>query len=164
MRANATRNGSQLLSTLIIVLDILVVWMSAFIAAKWRFGATDLNGPYLTLVLATSLMLAGTSSAVYKSFRGGSWLAMLGRINLIWLVACGLLVAWLFFSKSASDYSRLFMGTWMLLMLLGLILERSLVLLGMRWLSKRGYNTQDVLLVGTGPMSADLKKRAQHSS
>lgn len=164
MRANATRNGSQLLSTLIIALDILVVWMCAFTAAKWRFGAMDLDGPYLTLVLATSLMLAGTSSAVYKSFRGGSWLAMLGRINLIWLVACGLLVAWLFFSKSASDYSRLFMGTWMLLMLLGLILERSLVLLGMRWLSKKGYNTKDVLLVGTGPMSADLKKRAQHSS
>lgn len=164
MRANATRNGSPLLSTLILLLDILAVWLSAFAAAQWRFGSEDLDGNYATLVLATSLMVAGCSSAVYKSFRGGSWLAVLGRVKLTWLVACGLLVAWLFFSKSADDYSRLFIGTWMVFMLLSLVLERSLVLLGMRWLSKKGYNTKDVLLVGTGPMSADLSKRVQRSA
>ncbi|MBY0445876.1 MAG: hypothetical protein K2Q15_11770, partial [Burkholderiales bacterium] len=164
MRANATRNGSPLLSTLILLFDILAVWASAFAAAKWRFGSEDLDGNYATLVLATSLIVAGCSSAVYKSFRGGSWLAVLGRVKLTWLVACGLLVAWLFFSKSADDYSRLFIGTWMVLMLLALVLERSLVLLGMRWLSKKGYNTKDVLLVGTGPMSADLSKRVQRSA
>ncbi|STQ89921.1 undecaprenyl-phosphate glucose phosphotransferase [Iodobacter fluviatilis] len=164
MRANATRNGSPLLSTLILLLDIAAVWISAFTAARWRFGTEDLDGNYATLVLATSLMVAGCSSAVYKSFRGGSWLAMLGRVKLTWLVSCGLLVAWLFFSKSADAYSRLFIGTWMLLMLISLVLERSLVLLGMRWLSKKGYNTKDVLLVGTGPMSADLKRRAKRSS
>ncbi|WP_348943804.1 undecaprenyl-phosphate glucose phosphotransferase [Chitinibacter sp. FCG-7] len=164
MRKSATRHGTTIVSKLILLCDMLVVWGAAYAAAYWRFGDPSLHNSYATLVLATSLIMAGVSSAVYQSFRGGSWWAVFARAKLCWFAVSVLLMAWLVFSKSASDYSRLFIGTWMGIMLIGLLIERSSFMLVLRWLSKKGYRTRDVLLVGTGPMSAALSDRARLSA
>lgn len=143
---------------------MLVVWIAAYGAAHWRFGGASLDNQYATLVLATSLIMAGVSSAVYQSFRGGSWLAVLARVKICWFTVSVLLMAWLVFSKTADDYSRVFIASWMGLILLGLLIERSLFMILLRYLSKKGYRTRDVLLVGTGPMSKALSDRVRLSA
>jgi Undecaprenyl-phosphate glucose phosphotransferase len=164
MRKGSERQSVSVLSYLIILVDVSSVWISSLLAADWRFGSIDLSNGYATLVLATSLMMAVSSSLVYKSFRGGSWLAMLGRVKLSWLATCVLLMAWLIFSKSAEAYSRVFIGSWMLLMLFTQVIERSVLLVLLRWLSKLGYSTKNVLVVGKGPMTKSLAQRAANSS
>jgi Undecaprenyl-phosphate glucose phosphotransferase len=164
MRKSSTRHGTTIVSKLILLSDMLVVWAAAYGAAYWRFGEATLDNRYATLVLATSLLMAGVSSAVYQSFRGGSWWAVFARVKICWFSVAILLMAWLVFSKSASDYSRIFLASWLGLMLAGLMLARSVFMVVLRYLSKKGYRTRDVLLVGTGPMSEALSDRVRLSA
>lgn len=159
-----TRSSTLFISKTILILDVIVVWLSAAVANLIRFGEVRMTAPLDTLVLATSLFMAITSYAVYQSMRGSSWLAVLARIKVSWLITCFALMAWLFFSHNAQAYSRLFVGTWLVTMLVGLIIERFAMSAVLRWLSRRGFNTRDVLVVGRGPMTNDLTKRARGSS
>ncbi|MBV1776589.1 undecaprenyl-phosphate glucose phosphotransferase [Burkholderiaceae bacterium DAT-1] len=159
-----TRSSTLFISKTILILDVIVVWISAAIANLVRFGEVRMTAPQDTLVLATSLFMAITSYSVYQSMRGSSWLAVLARVKVSWLITCFALLAWLFFSQHAQHYSRAFVGVWLFAMLIGLIIERFAMSAALRWLSRRGFNTRDVLVVGRGPMTNDLTKRARGSS
>lgn len=166
MKSGRLKQGSAIVSNIILVLDALTVWQAAELAAWLRFGGWSATLPlgYDSLIVATSLLAMLCSSLVYQSFRGGSWQAMYGRVVLAWLITVGMLLAWLFFSKSSEAYSRIFVGTWVASMLPLLLLQRTLVMLVLRWLHRRGVNTREVLLIGKGPMSNDLAKRAREAS
>ncbi|MGL6047062.1 MAG: hypothetical protein ACRC02_11430, partial [Vogesella sp.] len=86
MKTGRLKQGSAIVSNIILLLDALTVWQAAELAAWLRFGGISLPLGYDSLIVATSLLAMLCSSLVYQSFRGGSWQAMYGRVVLAWVI------------------------------------------------------------------------------
>lgn len=160
------RFAASLMFYAILALDVAVLPLSGAIALEWR--TTRLGGVgqagYVDLLLLSALMSAGFSIGIYQSWRGGAGRAMLGRVTLMWALTWGLLLVWLVFTKTSSEYSRIWLGAWLALSLAMLWMERLLawgLLVAMR---KRGAFSRDVVLVGNAKIVAEVRRRMRSSS
>lgn len=134
------RFASSLMYYVILALDLLMFPVSGYVALEWR--ATHMGGvalaSYDDLMLLSALMSAGFSVGIYRSWRGGAGRAMLGRVFLTWALTWGLMLVWLVFTKTSSEYSRIWLGLWMALSLVLLWVERLLVLAVLALMRRRG--------------------------
>lgn len=119
---------------------------------------------YLALVMLASVIMLVASSEVYRSWRGGAFIAMLGRVAVSWLTTWVLLLVWLVMSKTAEDYSRLWLLVWAFATLVLLWVERLSVYFVLRWLRQKGFNHKDVVLIGDSLSLEDIRERVGHSA
>ena len=158
------REGNTLVSASIVVMDGLAVWASGAVAHRLRFGHWEFNGEYASLMMAAMVLMFGVSSAVYRSFRGGAALAMLGRVTLSWVAVWAALVVWLAAIGATGTYSRIFLFGWGVGTLAGLCAARAFMVFVLRWFRSNGYNERQVLLVGGGPLTAELRRRIKRAT
>ena len=137
---------------LFVGLDILLSVAAANLAALIRFGHLDMSFHYQSLGVIHAFLVVGCSSlaGVYQSWRGRSLRQFMGLVFLSWCLSFTLLVAFMVMTKSTESYSRLWMGTWILLAIgLGL-LARAMFSYLLRYYRLRGHNSKRVLVVGNG--------------
>ena len=148
------------------VLDWLAFAIAGWLTYNWRFP--DQGGPvassYWLLIMQTATAMLLVSAAIYRSWRGGRLPAMLARVGLAWLVTCVLLMAWLVLTKSAAEYSRIWLVAWAGLSLALLWAERLAVFFTMALLRSNGINHVTVLLVGTGGLATSIQQRVREST
>ena len=135
-------------------LDVLMMVLGGFIALSLRQQIElpipmpeDLRA-YYSLMAAAVVVFLVLSKEVYRSWRGTALPAMLGKIAGTWLMVIGLLLLWLFITKSSDDFSRLWFGLWALVGTLLLWLERLFVYAVLKILRLRGYNHKQVARIG----------------
>lgn len=143
------------------IADALVTVLSGLIALELRSVTQlgielpeDLRG-YYSLILSASILFLLISGELYRSWRGTVLAAMLLRVGGYWLLTIGILLVWLFLTKSSDEYSRLWFLLWALIGTCSLWIFRLVAFLALRRLRRRGFNLKEVVLIGKGP-SADL--------
>lgn len=137
-------------------MDALLITLCALASFWWHFGSfeqTPMLSRYSLLVLAATVMMVGFSRSIHRSWRGNDLLDMLKPVLLFWFYSLAVIIVWLFLSKTSTDVSRLWFGTWATSALVTMCLARLVIYAALRWLRSKGYNFKTVLLVGNGPNS-----------
>ena len=136
-----------------------VTWAvgAALIAFYCRFGHFDVPLHYQVVMLIGALLIAVASSYghLYDSWRGRRQLVLWGRVVFSWLSAYVVMLGLLVFGHQAELFSRIWLGLWAILGVLGSIIFRTTIYKVLGRLRKRGMNHKQVLVVGTGDSARD---------
>lgn len=130
--------------------DVVIVVAAAWLCHWLRFQSFVLDAPYDTATLRASILAVAVFPAfgLYRSWRGESIVAEVGRICIAWLAVLALLMASEWMVKSVGAYSRVWIGSWFIV---------TILLLGMqRWVARHvlgalravGVDTRRIVLVG----------------
>lgn len=90
----------------------------------------------------------GESLELYRSWRTDSFRNMLATTTLAWVLVCLLLLLVAYFSGYGELYSRLVIGSWFCLTLLGLGLWRYTLRCALIYLRKNDRNTRSAAILG----------------
>ncbi|WXL27247.1 undecaprenyl-phosphate glucose phosphotransferase [Ectopseudomonas mendocina] len=137
---------------LVAMLDFVLVVFSGYFSYFLRFDSLALNGRYTLSIFLFGfvVMLCLLMCGCYRSWRGRSLLAQIGRLYTGWLLAVGLVLTLAFFLKISASYSR----QWFFIMLgVGIFLStfvRIFTFQTLRYLRSSGHNLKSVLLVEAG--------------
>lgn len=164
MASTRLREGNAMLSAAIVALDAASVWVAGLLVHQLLHGHADISVEYASLVMAASTLMVMASTAVYRSFRGGAIFAMLGRVTLAWVSVWLALVVWLLVIDAEVARPRTFLFVWGGITLGTLLAARICSVFFLRWLRSRGYSERKVLLVGDGPVTAELRRRIGHAT
>jgi len=160
------RHSASLMRIGVLAVDWLAFAGAGAISYVWRFDLANgaLSAMYAQLVFGGASTMLLVSSMVYRSWRGGQLLAMLGRVGLSWVVTWGVVMTWLVLTQTANDYSRLWLGWWAGSSLVLSWAARVAVYLMMSGLRSMGVNHMRVLLVGSGHSVAAIRRRVKASA
>jgi Undecaprenyl-phosphate glucose phosphotransferase len=160
------QHSASLMRVGVHVVDWLAFAGAGVLAFAWRFnaGETSENANYTQLIFVGASIMLLVSTLVYRSWRGGQLLAMLGRVGLSWLIAWSVMMTWLVLAQIAIDISRLWLAWWAGSSLVLSWLARVLVYLMMSGLRSMGVNHMKVLLVGSGNSVAAIRRRVKASA
>ena len=144
------------------LVDVGIIVLAAYLAAVIRFANGEpLPIYYSQLVIFSCALFIPISSPAYRSWRGVEFLASVISISKIWLVACGLILLGLFFTKTGALFSRVWLVTWCILSYAGLVLVRSLITTILRHLRLQNLNVKLIVIIGLGPLAAEMAKRIE---
>lgn len=118
---------------------------------------------YLFLIMIGCLLLPAIGELVglYQPWRGRSLFTMLGVYCLSWLLTIGVLSLLLVALKETQSFSRLWMGTASLFVLIVGCLVRALLYSYLRRVRATGRNLKRVIVMGNPRNIALLKKRVK---
>ena len=142
------------------VSDPLLVILAAIAAYGTRFSFDDLYLPqdYRSLVLFAvfCVVLIFPLFNLYGSWRGKSLTKQAGVIILAWFTVVLLMIVILFGLKLSADYSRLWLGWWVLFGVLFSLLFRMGVYGFLQYQRLKGRNFRRVVIAGAGDLGKKL--------
>ncbi|MFT4518017.1 MAG: Undecaprenyl-phosphate glucose phosphotransferase [Halioglobus sp.] len=158
------RAGQQsTLTTFAPLIDGFLVAIGGWIAYFTRWYSWDMSLEYVSvLVLGTSLtIIVLPMSGAYKSWRGETrWQKGGNTIPGLLAVAAILMIAGTL-TKTSADFSRLWMGYWLIYSLIALLLFRWLFGALSRYLGFTERQTVRVLMVGAGDYAHTVATKAR---
>lgn len=121
---------------------------------------------YLTALLLGFLFSAWLfpSFNVYKSWRGSGIAEEILTLLFSWTCAILGLLAFVFFTKTATEFSRHWFILWFGSAYLGLIISRITLRLILHRLRNKGFNQRHIVLVGGGALNQQVQKKLVSSS
>jgi putative colanic acid biosynthesis UDP-glucose lipid carrier transferase len=154
---------SNLLTSTIQFIDVLIV-MACFLMAHYiYFGHLDVDKDYRNAAVLAALLtpIILTSSGCYRSWRGKSFLSQIKTLMFSWMLVPGALLTLSVGLKTTIIYSRLWFGYWVLLTLFVMIAARRVMVAILRYMRKNGWNHKKVLVYGAGDLGGFVARRIQ---
>ena len=140
--------------------DPALVVLAALVSYGLRFSFDDLVLPqdYRSLILFSvfCVVLVFPLFNLYSSWRGQSLNRQARVIIMAWLTVVMLMIVILFGFKVSSDYSRLWLGWWMVLGLVFLLVFRMCIYGFLHYQRLQGRNYRRVIIIGAGDLSKKL--------
>ncbi len=141
-------------------LDPLLVIFAAIVAYGIRFSFDDLSltQDYRSLILLAvfCVVLIFPHFNLYSSWRGQSLVKQARAIVFAWVVVVLLMIVILFGLKVSSDYSRLWLGWWMLFGVLFSLAFRMCIYGFLQYQRLQGKNFRRVIIAGAGDLGQKL--------
>lgn len=130
------------------VLDALLI-----ISALWlaNLAYSNIWNQLLTLAAVIAIgifFIFADGNELYRSWRGSPLRQIMETILKVWLPTAGLLFVLAWATKTTSVYSRLVMGTWLLIVPLFLFFSRYVVYSFLKASRIRGRNTRSAAIIG----------------
>lgn len=112
MATSSKPSPSSSFAPLVAIIDVATVILASMVAHWMRFGSGDMSTKFEVLTGGTALLLVFclTITGVYDSWRGRRLLTLLKRYTLSLLLTTAVLLAFLVFTKTAIEFSRLWLG------------------------------------------------------
>jgi len=149
------------------VADPLIVVLAALVAYGSRFTFENIHLPleYRSLILLAvfCVVLIFPVFNLYSSWRGQSLVKQARFIVLAWASVVLLMIVILFGLKISSEYSRLWLGWWMILGLVFLLSFRMCIYAFLQYQRKRGKNYRHVIIIGAGDLGQRLVNQTTSS-
>lgn len=141
--------------------DVISVFTSALLAQFIRFGNFQLLDTFYLVVLPSIFLILTVTNYnnVYTSLRGQYGFRRAAQIIVSWAVAGAILVAYIVFTQLAVVTSRLWLGTWWLLLLVFMFWGRASVYIIMAYLRSKGVDTKTVHIVGRAKDAEMVKSK-----
>ena len=161
MNRSLLKQNAPLFETLLRVVDPLVVVVAGLLVHAWYLPDVELPDRYLfafigmaglTVIVFPIMGLYGSRRGVTAFEEVRQIARAVGLLALIWL-------AFLFFSKTGADFSRVGSAYWFALTLVAHLVVRGGVRLFLRQLRRRGYNLRHVVIVGAGRLGTNVAQR-----
>jgi len=141
-------------------LDPLLVILAAVAAYGVRFSFDDLILPedyrFLILFAVFCVVLIFPQFNLYTSWRGQSLAKQARAIVFAWITVVLLMIVILFGLKVSSDYSRLWLGWWMLFGVSFSLAFRMFIYGFLQYQRLQGRNFRRVVIVGAGDLGQKL--------
>jgi len=149
------------------IADPFVVILAAIVSFGFRFSFDQLHMPldyrFLVLFAVLCVVLVFPLFSLYSSWRGQSLIKQTRAIILAWFSVVLLMIIILFTMKISSQYSRLWLGWWMVLGLMFLLAFRLCVYGFLQHQRKKGRNYRRVVVVGAGDLGKKLTSQTTDS-
>jgi putative colanic acid biosynthesis UDP-glucose lipid carrier transferase len=152
------KNNTNKMATLYRLADVIVIQALLYLCVT--LYTQNYNHDYFTLSLIGSVgfALVAESFALYRSWRAGHFSQIVFYTTICWICSAVLVVAYLVFSKTASDFSRVALGVWMLSSLITLLGWRYCFQRFLSKMRRKGYNTRNIAIFGLSEKGARLAK------
>ena len=121
---------------------------------------------YLTIIVLGFMFSAWWFPAfhVYQSWRWSSFLIEMRGIFLGWAFSVIGLLAFIFFTKTATEFSRHWFFLWFVSVFSALVLQRFILRWVLRVLRQKGVNLRHIVIVGDGLLSEQLIEKIQSAT
>lgn len=116
----------------------------------------------LSLVANVAFAISAESNALYRSWRSGFFKQLIFYTLLSWAVAVAVVLLMMFFSKTGAVYSRISIGSWMLLASISLVTWRSLFSAFLSRIRKKGRNSRSVAIFGMSEAGVRLAQEINY--
>lgn len=120
MGQNSLNNALHLLAPYLLrVTDVGSVFIAALLAYSLRFDSFNLQDQYwfIALVGALLVLIVYSYQTAYGSSRGQYGFSLLAKLIFGWVAAGSIIVGLLVFTRASVEYSRIWLGSWWLLVL-----------------------------------------------
>lgn len=168
MNSFSIRHSASMTAAMVQLIDFSAICVGAWISYQIRFASgfnfVELQAAEKILVIGIAAFAALLFSKVYRMWPGGSLAAMVGRVTLGWVIAWTSLIVLLALSKSADQYSRVWLITWLGVATVSLCSGRVLSFLIMGKMRRAGYHHKKVLLCGDTEMLQSVKQRIESAA
>ncbi len=140
-------------------LDVAVIALAMLLSLGLRDIAPNTEYGFLTLLAVLIYVLLASVKVMYRSWRTESLASEVWGVVVVWVATVVVLVVLGFASKTSSDFSRVVLTTWTLLVLFGL----SALRLGYRELLRAiradGRNSRTVAFAGCGNTAQKMTRQ-----
>ncbi|MDP6566040.1 MAG: undecaprenyl-phosphate glucose phosphotransferase [Alphaproteobacteria bacterium] len=138
--------------------DVLVIVATAVIAYWSRHGMVDLPGRYWLATLICALIAFQIFHAVglYNFPILDKLTAQFAKLTTAWFIVGLSLIALIFFTKTAEEFSRVWAATWLSVAYFGFIILRIFVKLRLRLWRREGKLIRNVAIIGAGDYARRL--------
>jgi putative colanic acid biosynthesis UDP-glucose lipid carrier transferase len=149
MATSSQPSSTSSFAPLIAIVDALNVILASLVAHWLRFGFADMSAKFEVLTGGTALLLVFvlTITGVYDSWRGRRLPPLLKRYTFSLLLTVAVLMAFLVFTKTAIEFSRLWLIYLVALTWLGGTLYRCGYHFYLKRLRSAGKNLRSVLVI-----------------
>ncbi|MGC9455965.1 MAG: undecaprenyl-phosphate glucose phosphotransferase [Halothiobacillaceae bacterium] len=160
------RDASAVMAGLVRVMDVVMVASLAYLTHQLLAGWRDVGALNLSLVLIGAVLVYFVFPVVgvYRSWRGGGLVDLLGKVALAWFLTVVLVFAIVHLWRPDPMPSRLWLVSWAAVAVMALLAFRVLLYSLLRWMRRQGLNHRRVVLIGTENGVADLESRIASSS
>ena len=155
---------SQLPLIALLLFDLLLAFTCAEVAGWIRFGVEGVNYSHLPRLQAMFTVVCSFLFGVYAPWRGRPVVQQFLKVIGAWFTAFCLLIVYVVATKTSADYSRLWLFSWFVLLMVG---PSALRLLLYSWLMKvrrNGRNTRFVVAIGVGRNYQAIKEEFSHDN
>lgn len=134
----------------LVIIDLLTPFSYAELSEWIRFGDHEIHSLDVMTMQALLVVVFSFLCEVYAPWRGRRISERLTKVFLAWTLSFITIVAFMVMTKSTEQYSRIWLGTWIVLAIpMALIIRFSLYRILMVF-RRRWRNTRHVLLIGNG--------------
>lgn len=158
MQRGFLRDHGSINAALYVAVDLAAVIIGCLCAHLLRFEEVSLSPNYRTALILGLLLviIIFPRFDLYDSWRGRNQIEQIRRIALAWITVGLGLIFIAFALKDTEEFSRLWFGYWGICTGLLLVFGRSVVVLVMQGLRRRGYNYRSIAIVGTGRVAREI--------
>ncbi|MFG6137168.1 undecaprenyl-phosphate glucose phosphotransferase [Halomonas sp. B23F22_10] len=145
------------------IVDLVLIFLAGWLAYKLRFDTWVMTERYLwglTLGGLFSLMVM-PSFDIYRSWRGQVRIQLVFKLLSSYAVIGGMLALVMFMTKTGANFSRLWVGSWMLCGAGSSITIRLIAYPLLNRVRARGGNRKSVLLIGDPVACARARRHLQ---
>lgn len=134
------------------LLDFILVFSIGIIAHIWRFDTFEMHEVYWLANFSVSLLvvLFNGLASNYSHWRSTDWFQIIWRLFLVWCVVGLVLATFIFYADVSQWFSRLWLGTTLLVSFSVIVVFRVLVLFILIKYRTKGKNRRHVFLIGPG--------------
>lgn len=141
----------------VIILSALLLCQSVLLHVQFDSGYFSAG-----LIAVVLFLILGESLQLYRSWRAEPVSKLILTTSASWGAVCVSLLTISFFAKVSEDFSRLTIGSWMVLCLFLLSTWRLLLREILREMRGRGFNTRKVAIVGLNDAAVDMRNQIYH--
>jgi putative colanic acid biosysnthesis UDP-glucose lipid carrier transferase len=161
MNRSLLKDNAQFFEWAMRLLDPLLVALVGAVAFLIYLDDPILLERYTLAIIGMSFACASLFPFVglYAPQRGVTLFEEFRRLVNAWLLLATAWFAFLFLSKSGSDFSRLWSIYWIVAGFLVHLIVRGAIRLTLRSLRRRGYNVRRIAIVGAGELGREIAQR-----
>lgn len=152
------KDSANAYSALYRCIDFIVIQASLFLIIYIQNETITYLHIIVGLIAWIGFSFAAESNNLYRSWRIGEFSQIANNAFLCWIVGLFLVIIFLFFSKTSSDFSRLVAGVWILFNCIALAGWRVLFYMYLFKRRRAGFHTKKVVVFGlstSGELLAD---------
>lgn len=152
------KNNTNKMAALYRLVDVVLIQALLYICVM--FYTQEYNDHYFTISLIGSVAFAliAESFALYRSWRAGFFTQIIFYTFTCWAFSSVIVFGYLFFSKTATDFSRVALGLWMVSSLFSMIIWRFCFQVFLSNMRRKGFNTRSIAIFGMSEKGIRLAK------
>ena len=163
MTRSLLKDNAPLFEWLLRLLDPLLLATVGVLAYGVYLGGWNLPERYVLAIIGMSFVCAALFPFVglYAPQRGVTLFEEVRRLFNAWLLLAAMWFAFLFLSKTGTEFSRVWSTYWIAFGFGTHLAFRGAIRLVLRALRRRGYNLRHIVIVGAGRLGRDIAERLQ---
>lgn len=163
IKSGLLKEYASIFGYLVKIVDVLIILCSGYFS-YWLVNLSWIQPDYNIKLILGNMLLAYIIFPhfnLYKSWRGETLFDEFRMIAIAWSIVWVILGAVGFVFKFISIYSRLWLGAYLIVGLLGLFLFRILLRIILRTIRAKGYNRRDIIILGAGDLAKNVIQKFQ---